>query len=327
MSFIFRFANRLDERGCDLLSAVLVWLLHAITEHRRRLPTTLRRARGSLRRIITQWKVLTGHAEPVFFPRFRRGGNRTPEHVEREVVRLHIEQKHLHAGQLALLLERVSGIHLSRETVRKILGRRHDLIDGIKLERKKPKLKIHVSGPRRLWGIDLTLVWILGTFPAWVLGIIDYHGSRLTALERVRWPNTAEVIRVFDRAVLEHGAPARLLSDNGAVFKSLAFELMLCRHDIDHTFTKPRHPWTNGRIERLFRTFKETIFTGRWLITSTAQLDRFCKDFLTFYNRDRFHSAFDGRTPDEVYFARPKRKRPLGRVTYFDGALNWYRFG
>jgi transposase InsO family protein len=24
--------------------------------------------------------------------------------------------------------------------------------------------------------------------------------------------------------------------------------------------TKPRHPWTNGRIERLFRTFKETIF-------------------------------------------------------------------
>jgi len=74
------------------------------------------------------------------------------------------------------------------------------------------------------------------------------------------------------------------------------------------------------------RSLKECGLGERLLMISTAQLDRFCEGLLTFYNRDRFHSAFDGRTPDEVYFARPKRKRPLGRVTNFDGPLNWYRF-
>jgi hypothetical protein len=39
------------------------------------------------------------------------------------------------------------------------------------------------------------------------------------------------------------------------------------------------------------------------------------------YNRDRAHSTWGGRTPDEVYFNRPKQLSPLGRVTYFDGSL------
>ena len=76
------------------------------------------------------------------------------------------------------------------------------------------------------------------------------------------------------------------------------------------------------RLERLFRTFKETIFRGRWMLVSVKQLDRYCADFVTFYNRDRPHSAFGGRTPDEVYF-KLNFHRALGPVTYFDGALEW----
>ena len=181
--------------------------------------------------------------------------------------------------------------------------------------------------PRRLWGLDLTLVWVLGFFPVWLLGIVDYHGSRLIALERLRWPTSAEVQRVFAHAVREHGTPDRILTDNGMVFRALSFELFLANLNIEHTFTFPAHPWTNGRIERLFRTFKEAIDRGRWMIASVSQLDRFCEDFLVFYNRDRPHSAWGGRTPDEVYFGRPKQLAPLGRVSYFDGALSWYRFG
>lgn len=53
---------------------------------------------------------------------------------------------------------------------------------------------------RVLWGADLTLVWVLGFLPIWVLGVVDYHGSRLVALERMRWwPTGAQIAASFQR--------------------------------------------------------------------------------------------------------------------------------
>ena len=98
-------------------------------------------------------------------------------------------------------------------------------------------------------------------------------------------------------------------------------------YNVEHTRTRAAHLWTNGRIERLNRTLKEAIFRGRWLISSPMQLDRLLAGFTTFYNRARPHSAWGGRTPNEVYFGLPRPSRPLGRVSYFEGTLHWYRLG
>ncbi len=191
--------------------------------------------------------------------------------------------------------------------------------------RKRPR-RISIRKPLRLWGVDLTLVRLLGFFPIWLLGVVDYHGSRLVTLERCL-PTAAAVTAALSRVFNEHGVPHRLLSDNGPQFTSVDFELFLAARGIDHTRTRPAHPWTNGRVERLFRTFKETVFGCIWLFGSVRQIDRFCADFKQLYNRDRPHRAYAGRTPDEVYFGRRAPVRPLGRIDYFDGNLHWYRFG
>src|SRR3954449_1915186 len=36
-----------------------------------------------------------------------------------------------------------------------------------------------------------------------------------------------------------------------------AFEYACAQNDVDHRLTKPRHPWTNGQVERMNRTIKE----------------------------------------------------------------------
>jgi transposase InsO family protein len=311
---------------CEGLIGSALRFALAVDTFERRAVRGLQRLRGSLRRLYDRFLVERGR--PVRgFPR-RHPWNRTPRHVEEQVVRLHVEQPQLGAGQLMRTAERVLGFRAARETIRQILIRRRELVVEQQALRRRQPQRIRVSRPGQLWGVDLTLLWVLGFWPVWVLGVVDYCGSRLVVLERVRWPTSAEVIRALEGAIGAHGAPARLLSDRGAVFTSGEFEAMCIMRGVRHVLTRPAHPWTNGRIERVFRTFKEEVVRRYvWLFANVGQIDRYCEDFRLWHNRDRPHSAYGGRTPDEVFFGRPKELRALERVSYFEGNLRWYRFG
>jgi transposase InsO family protein len=247
--------------------------------------------------------------------------------METAIVQLHVEQPLLGEGQLQRLAARVLAFQASKETFRRILARRRDLVVALEDEARHRPRHIRVSGPRQLWGLDLTTVWVLGIFPVWILGVVDYHGSRLVAFERILKGDAQHVTAVLERLFDTVGPPHRILTDRVPTYSTIEFQACLGGDGVRHVRTKPCHPWTNGRIERVFRTFKETVSSLTSLISSFAQLDRFAADFKLWHNRDRPHSAWDGRTPDEVFFGRPKRLRSLGPVTYFDGRLSWYRFG
>ena len=297
----------------------------ALERHRRWVRRRGGRLRGSLLKVWKRWRNQTGAPPPPEV--LRRGWNRTPRHLEERLVHLHVERPDLGAGQLAHLSERLLGLATTRETVRRILLRQQALITELEDARQKRRHRIRVKRRLELWGADITLLWVLGIFPVWVLGLIDYQGSQLVALERLRWPTSAEAARVLSKAVARHGVPSRVLTDNGGAFIGPEWTAFLAANNIRHTRIRPGHAWTNGRIERLFRTMKETFRAAIWLFADTAQVDRFCADFLVFYNRDRPHSAWKGMTPDEAAYGRKKRRGHRGRVEYFDGHLHWWRFG
>ena len=302
----------------------LLWLAVKLDSLRRRLPRIQRRLRRSLQRLLEQH---LGTPPSIGVARGGRPWNRTLPHLEERLVRLHVEHPSLGTGQLGHLAVRVLGFVGARETVRRILIRNQHLVVELQQARRRRRQRISVKRAGQLWGIDFTLVWVLGFFPLWVLGVVDYQGSRLVAFEVVGWPTAAEVCRVLGEAFGKFGAPAQLLSDNGPQFRSRALEKFLDGRGVEQTFIRPAHPWTNGRIERVSRTFKSTTSSLLWLFASRRQVVGFCADFTQWHNRDRPHSGWNGRTPDEVFFARPLRRRPLGRVDYFDRLLHWYRFG
>ena len=91
-------------------------------------------------------------------------------------------------------------------------------------------------------------------------------------------------------------------------------------HGVEHTFIFPGHAWTNGRIERAFRTLKETVRRFARIFVSRRHLRRFCEGFLAYYNRCRCHSSYWGFTPDEIFTERPAAAL-LAELSLFDGQL------
>src|ERR1035437_1159721 len=78
---------------------------------------------------------------------------------------------------------------------------------------------------------DNESLWVLGFFPVWILGVVDYQGSRLVGLRRVVWPTSAAVIHALDEIFKEHGKPVRILTDNGSILRSAEFEDFLAEQN------------------------------------------------------------------------------------------------
>ena len=68
-----------------------------------------------------------------------------------------------------------------------------------------------------------------------------------------------EVARVFTEKILTlYGRPLRVRTDNGSEFKG-AFEALVEEAGVQHIFTAPLAPWTNGVAERMVVFCKKLI--------------------------------------------------------------------
>src|SRR4051795_4296116 len=87
------------------------------------------------------------------------------------------------------------------------------------------------------------------------------------------------------------------------LFRAHAFELACAQNDVAHRLTKPRHPWTNGQVERMNRTFKEAT-VQRFYYATHDQLRTHLADFVAAYNFGRRLKTLKGLTPYEFICKR-----------------------
>jgi transposase InsO family protein len=81
-------------------------------------------------------------------------------------------------------------------------------------------------------------------------------------------------------------------------FRCHSFELACAQNDIDHRLTKPKHPWTNGQVERMNRTIKEAT-VKRFYYETHDQLRGHLADFVSAYNFAKRLKTLKGLTPYE----------------------------
>ena len=85
---------------------------------------------------------------------------------------------------------------------------------------------------------------------------------------------------------------------NGELFRAHAFEYACALNDIDHRTTKPKHPWTNGQVERMNRTIKEAT-VKRFYYETHNELREHLANFVAAYNFAKRLKTLQGLTPYE----------------------------
>ncbi|MEE1820955.1 integrase core domain-containing protein, partial [Streptomyces sp. BE20] len=88
----------------------------------------------------------------------------------------------------------------------------------------------------------------------------------------------------------------RVLTDNGACYKSHLWRDTLAASGIAHKRTRPYRPQTNGKVERFNRTLLDEWAYQR-PYTSNQERTEALPDFLHAYNYHRCHTALGGQPP------------------------------
>jgi transposase InsO family protein len=93
-------------------------------------------------------------------------------------------------------------------------------------------------------------------------------------------------------------AEIRQMIERKEAFRAHAFEYACALNNIDHRLTKPKHPWTNGQVERMNRTIKDAT-VKRFYYETHDQLRGHLADFVTAYNFAKRLKTLKGLTPYE----------------------------
>jgi transposase InsO family protein len=172
--------------------------------------------------------------------------------------------------------------------------------------------------PNELWQADITAWRLACGEVVEVLNLIDDHSRLFVRSQAFGRVKAGDVVKCFYAAAELHGPPFSLLSDNAAVFTGssrrgkVLLESELERLGVAFKNSRPYHPQTCGKVERLHQTLKRYLARqapAQTLGELQGQLDA----FVHYYNDIRPHRALSGRTPLQAYSARVKA-RPAART-------------
>jgi len=278
-------------------------------------------------RVWVQKLVRRFHSEgeAAFEPRSRRPHS-SPHAVDAEVedaiirLRKELSKQGLDAGAETI------AVHLARHTttgagrpatpavstIWRILSRRGFVRPQPQKRPRSSWRTFCADQPNERWQADLTHWQLADGSEISILNILDDHSRLCLGCDARRHTTGADVVASFRRAFTRWGIPASVLTDNGAVFTAkqrgdgrVALEVELGALGVRFDHSRPYHPQTCGKVERLHQTQKKWLAAQPVPATIRAlqrQLDRFA----AYYNTTRPHRALGRRTPAQAYADRPK---------------------
>jgi putative transposase len=188
---------------------------------------------------------------------------------------------------------RTSGFDVSERQIQKVYRKY-----GLKMNRRSRPSQIkfvQYEWPmaNMLWHTDWTICPFTGKY---LIAFIDDHSRFVVHAEYFTNATTENTILAFKMAIMQHGIPQAILTDQGTQFTPARGEIgpftkFCVDNNIKHILGRVHHPQTNGKIERWFGTYKTEFKAGEDNLNS----------FLKFYNEERLHQGIGYKRPLDRY--------------------------
>ena len=134
--------------------------------------------------------------------------------------------------------------------------------------------------------------------PFRTFNVLDDFNREVLAIEVDLNLPAARVIRVLDRIAEQRGYPAKIRTDNGPEFTSVALADWAEAHDIEPEFIQPGKPTQNSYVERFNRTYRDEIL-NMYVFRNLDEVRQITTGWIDEYNQERPHDSLEDLTPME----------------------------
>jgi putative transposase len=219
----------------------------------------------------------------------------------------------------------------SRATINRILSAKGLLAVS---PRKRPRSSFRrfcYARPRDCYQIDATEVALAGGQKVVVFDVLDDCTRTLVACRAAPAETTKAAIEAITAARAQYGAPAIVLSDNGAAFTGrhraanatpTGFARTLASWHTRLIHSSPYHPQTCGKVERHHQTLKKWLAQHPTQPATLDALQTLLDTYQQHYNTRRRHSAIGRKTPEQAWNTAPSIGGPTQLPVQTDATIH-----
>ena len=229
----------------------------------------------------------------------------TPEEISaiRDLV-TSPDHRDVPTGTLSVLAQRMGKVFASATTWYRLVRDRGWRRPRQRVHPEKPRVGIRAAKPNQYWHIDTSVIRLLDGTRAYLQAVIDNFSRKILAWkvsDRLEPGNTVSVLLEAARHLVPSEGPPTLLTDGGVENVNAGVDELIESGLLRRLLAMIEISFSNSLIESWWRTLKH-----QWLYLNSLDTVATVRNLVSFYvaehNTRLPHSAFEGQTPDEMYF-------------------------
>jgi len=194
--------------------------------------------------------------------------------------------------------------------------------EGLKIPQKQPPrgrlwlndgscMRLRATHPNHVWSYDFVQIRDAYGGKIRMLTMIDEFSRKCLSIHCARRIGSIQVIEQLANAMVIHGIPEYIRSDNGPEFIAKDLRKWLSGIGVKTAYITPGSPWENGFCESFNGTFRDNLLDGE-IFYSLKEAKVVVGEWVKHYNHVRPHSALGYRPPaPETQVPRIIQNQPI----------------